>query len=70
MILLYPKPMAKAQSFVEKVRKAEQRGKGPVMVKVIKAYRSPRGTIRFFERFVRVNDLAEVDTLDISLTQR
>ncbi len=57
--------MAKAQSFIDKVRKAEQRGKGPVMVQVIKAYRSERGTIRFLKRFVRVNDLSEVDTLDI-----
>lgn len=35
------------------------------MVQVIKAYRSERGTIRFLKRFVRVNDLSEVDTLDI-----
>ncbi|MCS7176946.1 MAG: hypothetical protein NZ960_04910 [Candidatus Kapabacteria bacterium] len=57
--------MAKVQSFADKVRKAEQRGKGPVMVQVIKGYRSERGTIRFLKRFVRVNDLSEVDTLDI-----
>ncbi len=59
-------PMAKAQSFVDKVRKAEQRGKGPFMVQVIKGYRSERGTIRFLKRFVRVNDVSELDTLDIT----
>lgn len=58
--------MAKAQSFVDKVRKAEQRGKGPLMVHIIKGYRSERGTVRFLKRFVRINDLSELDTLDIT----
>lgn len=52
--------MAKQQSFVDKVRK---RGAGAdlISVKVIVASKTPKGTYRFNERFVKVADLSEVE---------
>lgn len=56
--------MAKQQTFGDKLKK-----KGAVdfvNVKVIQAYRSEKDTVRYYERFVRVNDLKEVDKIDLS----
>lgn len=57
--------MAKAQSFADKVKKKKAEDAG-YTVKVIKSYRSEEGTIRFFERFIHVKDLAKFDEIDIS----
>jgi hypothetical protein len=56
--------MAKAQSFGDKA-------KGKVKdtslnVKVIKGFRSEKGSIKYLTRFVKVKDVAEVDKIDIS----
>ncbi len=56
--------MAKAQTFGDKA-------KGKVKdtslnVKVIKGYRSDKGTTKFLVRFVKVKDVGEVDKIDIS----
>lgn len=52
--------MAKQQAFVDKVKK---RGAGADMisVKVIVASKTPKGTYRFNEKFVKVADLSEVE---------
>jgi hypothetical protein len=56
--------MAKTQTFGDKTKKkaADTR----VNVKVVKAYRSDKGTIKFVERFVKVDDLGQVEKIDIS----
>jgi hypothetical protein len=56
--------MAKQQTFGDK-------SKGKVKdtslnVKVIKGYRSEKGTVKYVTRFVKVKDVAEVDKIDIS----
>lgn len=52
--------MAKQQAFVDKVKK---RGAGSdlIPVKVIVASKTPKGTYRFNERFVKVADISEVE---------
>lgn len=55
--------MAKTQTFGDKLKKKD--AKVTLNVKVIKGYRSEKGTVKFLERFVRVNDLAETEKLDI-----
>jgi hypothetical protein len=56
--------MAKAQTFGDK-----SKGKGKdtsLNVKVVKGYRSEKGTNKFVIRFVKVKDVADVDKIDIS----
>lgn len=53
--------MAKQQTFADKSKKG---GKTFVNVKVIKAYRSEQGTVKFTEKFIRVNEIAEIDKND------
>ncbi|MCS6808901.1 MAG: hypothetical protein RML40_09495 [Bacteroidota bacterium] len=55
--------MAKAQTFGDKSKKVKDT---TLNVKVIKGYRSEKGTIKFVTRFVRVNDVSQVDKIDIS----
>ncbi len=55
--------MAKTQTFGDKTKKKGE--KTFVNVKVVKAYRSEKGTVKFLERFVRVNDIAEAEKIDI-----
>lgn len=55
--------MAKTQTFGDKLKKKD--AKTTINVKVIKGYRSEKGTVKFLERFVRVNDIAETEKLDI-----
>lgn len=55
--------MAKVQTFGDKQKK--DKAKQFLNVKVIKGYRSEAGTIKYLERFVRVNDIAEIDKIDI-----
>lgn len=55
--------MAKAQTFGDKTKKKD--AKTFINLKVVKAYRSEKGTTKFLERFVRINDIAEADKIDI-----
>lgn len=59
--------MAKQQSFGDKLKKQKDTR---VNVRVIKGYKTEKGTIKFVERFVRVNDASEIDKIDISLEGR
>ena len=56
--------MAKQQTFGDKLKKKSIDSR--INVKIIKGFRSDKGSIKFVERFVKVNDLAEVDKIDIS----
>lgn len=56
--------MAKAQTFGDKSKKGKADTK--VNVKVIKAFRSDKGTVKYMERFVKLDDIAQVDKVDIS----
>lgn len=56
--------MAKAQSFGDKTKKKS--GPTKISVKVIKAFRSEKGSIKFMERFVKVDEIGQVDKLDIT----
>lgn len=51
--------MAKTQSFVDKSKK--KAGSDIISVKVVTVGKSPKGTYKFNEKFVKVKDLAEVD---------
>ncbi len=51
--------MAKQQSFSDKSKK--KGGSDTISVKVIVSEKTPRGTYKFTERFVKVKDLAEVE---------
>ena len=54
--------MAKTQTFGDKnKKKADTR----VNVKVIKAFRSDKGNMRFTEKFVLVNDASEIDKIKL-----
>ncbi|KXB97919.1 MAG: hypothetical protein AA908_00440 [Chlorobi bacterium NICIL-2] len=55
----------KQQSFADKVKKLH-RDESLVSVRVIKAYRSAKGTVKFFERFVKVSDVSKLDSIDIT----
>jgi hypothetical protein len=55
--------MAKAQTFGDKGKK---KADTTVNVKVVKAYRSDKNTIKFVERFVKINDLSEIDKINVS----
>ena len=56
--------MAKQQTFGDKLKKKAIDSR--INVKIIKGFRSDKGSVKFVERFVKVNDLAEVDKIDIS----
>jgi hypothetical protein len=56
--------MAKQQSFGDKSKgKAKDTS---LNVKVIKGFRSEKGTTKFLTRFVRIADVGQVDKIDIS----
>ncbi|MEJ5286279.1 MAG: hypothetical protein CH6_2481 [Candidatus Kapaibacterium sp.] len=57
--------MAKQTTFADKVKKKTKTETG-YNVKVIKGYRTESGNLRFFYKFVRVNDLNELANVDIS----
>lgn len=56
--------MAKAQTFGDKLKKKKELEK-PV-VKVIKGFKGNDGGIKFVEQFVKLDDMANVDKVDIS----
>jgi hypothetical protein len=57
--------MAKQQTFGDKLKK-KKIGDNRISVKFIKAYRTDEGSMRFVEKFVKVNDIAEVEKIDIN----
>lgn len=56
--------MAKTQSFGDKSKKKS--GPQKISVKVIKAFRSDTGSVKFVERFVKVDDVGQVDANSIT----
>jgi len=56
--------MAKTQSFGDKTKKGKTEQK--INVKVIKAFRSDKGTVKYLERFVKVDDAGQIDKIDIT----
>lgn len=56
--------MAKTQTFGDKSKK--KTGPQKISVKIIKAFRSDAGTVKFVERFVKVDDVGQVDTNSIT----
>jgi hypothetical protein len=57
--------MAKQQTFGDKLKKKKQADVG-INVKVIKGMKGDAGTLRFVEKFVRVNDMADLDKMDFN----
>ena len=57
--------MAKQQTFGDKLKKKKQAEVG-INVKVIRGMKADTGSMRFVEKFVRVNDLAEIDKIDFN----
>ena len=56
--------MAKQQTFGDKSKK--KAGDTKISVKVIKAFRSEKGTIKYMERFVKVDDVGQIEKMDFS----
>lgn len=56
--------MAKQQTFGDKNKKKS--GDSKISVKVIKAFRSEKGTVKYLERFVKVDDVGQIEKLDLS----
>jgi hypothetical protein len=56
--------MAKKQTFGDKMSKKVVDTR--LNVKVIKHYHSEKGNLKYLERFVKINDLSEIDKIDIS----
>ena len=56
--------MAKKQTFGDKMSKKVVDTR--LNVKVIKPYHSEKGKLKYLERFVKINDLSEIDKIDIS----
>ena len=56
--------MAKQQTFQDKLKKTKSDTR--INVRVIKAYRSEKGTVKFMERFVKVDEAGQIDKIDIS----
>jgi len=57
--------MAKSQTFSDKLKK-KKTTEGGINVKVIKGFRTEKGTINYLERFVKVNDINEIENIDIT----
>ncbi|MFM8771110.1 MAG: hypothetical protein ACKOE4_03670 [Candidatus Kapaibacterium sp.] len=56
--------MAKQQTFGDKGKK--KAGDTKISVKVIKGFRSDKGTIKYKERLVKVDDIGQIDKMDFS----
>jgi hypothetical protein len=56
--------MAKQQTFGDKTKKKVLDTK--INVKVIKAFRSEAGTVKYMERHVRVDDVGQIEKMDLS----
>lgn len=53
--------MAKKQTFADKSK--GKGGKADINVKVVKAYKSDKGSYKFQESFVKLDDLSKVSTI-------
>ena len=58
--------MAKTQTFGDKVKKKKSDDER-VSVKVIKGINSDRGSVRFIEKMVKVDNLDQLEKIDINL---
>ena len=56
--------MAKTQTFGDKLKK--KKGTEKPTVKIIKGYKGEDGNTHFHESFVKVEDVASIDKLEIS----
>lgn len=56
--------MAKQQTFQDKLKKMKTDSR--VNVRVIKAYHGDKGSVKFVERFVKVDDANQIEKIDIS----
>jgi glycerol-3-phosphate responsive antiterminator len=56
--------MAKTQTFGDKLKK--KKADDGIHVKVVKGVRTEKGSLAYLERFVKVNDLSELDKIDVS----
>jgi hypothetical protein len=56
--------MAKTQTFGDKLKK--KKGTEKPTVKIIKGYKGDDGNTHFHESFVKVEDVASIDKLEIS----
>lgn len=52
--------MAKVQTFADKAKKQKQAG---VMIKVVKSVKGAKGTFKFNEKFVKLDNVADVGTI-------
>lgn len=53
--------MAKQQSFADKAKK--KRTESGINVKVVKGMKTDKGTFKFTEKFVRIDDIAKVSEI-------
>jgi hypothetical protein len=58
--------MAKTQTFGDKVKKKKSDDER-INVKVIKGINSDRGSVRFIEKMVKVENLEQLEKIDINL---
>ena len=56
--------MAKQQTFGDKSKKKV--GETKISVKVIKAFRSEKGTVKYMERFVKVDDVVQIEKMEFT----
>ena len=56
--------MAKQQTFGDKSKKKASDTK--INVKVIKAFRSDSGSVKYMERHVRVDDVGQIEKMDLT----
>jgi hypothetical protein len=56
--------MAKTQTFGDKLKKKKALESG-INVKVIKGFRSESGSVCYLEKFVKVNDLSELEKVEV-----
>lgn len=56
--------MAKTQTFTDKLKK-NKGAKDLIHVKVIQGYKSESGSVKYWERFVKVSDQSEIAKIDL-----
>jgi hypothetical protein len=56
--------MAKTQTFGDKLKKKKALSTG-INVKVIKGFKTETGSVGYVEKFVKVNDLTELEKLEV-----
>ena len=56
--------MAKVQTFADKLKKQKQEEAG-IQVKVIKGYKTEKGSVAYLEKYVNIKDIKEIDNIEI-----